>query len=352
MAPKDVTAEPYVDEQFIPADNGDYFLDAETAAVADERRLNQLGYKQVYNRTMTPFEQWAYTFNYTAPSGFIIGYYGYMYLYGGPVLIIWGFLATSFGTMCMAWAMSEIISAFPTLGSVYFWVFQLLPRGSKWAPFMSWYTGWVYLLGSFCGTALNEYLLANFIATVILLATGGAQNGGYELTPNQIFGVTAGVFFIHFWVSITNTHWLGRISTAGAAFQILSILTVCIVLLSVAPKLQSASFVFTTFVDAPDQGLSVAGGGFMAVLLGLPYYQSILTGFEVGSHVVEEVKTAAIAGPRAMCRSLYVTSITELCMLLAITFSIQNPDNILGSDTVTGMNRFQTSVYVGSGDAV
>lgn len=151
---------------------------------ADEVRLNQLGYRQEYRRVMSPFQQWAYTFSYTAPLGFVTGYYGYMYSYGGPVTIFWGFLATAIGTLCMALAMGEVISAYPTLGSVYYWVAQLVPR--KHAAWVSWFVGWVYLIGSFCGTALNEYLLAQFIAVMILLGTGGAQGGGYQLTQPEV----------------------------------------------------------------------------------------------------------------------------------------------------------------------
>lgn len=40
---------------------------------SDEKRLNELGYKQEYKRVMSPFQQWAYTFSYTAPLGFITG---------------------------------------------------------------------------------------------------------------------------------------------------------------------------------------------------------------------------------------------------------------------------------------
>ncbi|KAH9552921.1 hypothetical protein CY35_09G092800 [Sphagnum magellanicum] len=298
---------------------------------ADEKRLNELGYKQEYRRLMTPFQQWAYTFSYTAPLGFITGYYGFMYSYGGPVTIIWGYLATTFGTLCMAFGMSEIISAFPTLGSVYYWVAQLVPK--KHVAWLSWFVGWVYLFGSFCGTALNEYLLAQLLATCILLGTGGAQGNGYTLTAAQICGVTAALFILHFFVSIVNTPWLGLLSTIGAWFQILSIVVICITLLAISPKYQSAKFVFTHFVKAPGNGI---GSGLLVVLLGLPYAQSILTGFEVGSHVVEEVKTAAMAGPRAMIRSVYVTASTEFVLLLVLTFCIQNPDNVLGDNTMTG----------------
>ncbi|BBN07974.1 choline transport protein [Marchantia polymorpha subsp. ruderalis] len=291
----------------------------------DEKRLNELGYKQEYRRVMTPFEQWAYTFSYTAPLGFVTGYYGFMYSYGGPVTIIWGFIATAIGTLCMAFAMAEVCSAFPTLGSVYYWVARLVPQ--QHAPWLSWFVGWLYLVGSFCGTALNEYLLAQLISTMILLGTGK------QLSSTQIVAVTAGVFFIHFWVSIVNTRWLGRLSAAGAWFQIMSILGIVITLLAVAPKYQHPKFVFTQFVNAPGQGVKSKA---LVVLLGLPYFQSILTGFEVGSHVVEEVKTAATSGPRAMIRTVYVTASVEIVLLLVLTFCIQIPDNVLGDNTATG----------------
>lgn len=41
-------------------------------------------------------------------------------------------------------------------------------------------------MGSFCGTALNEYLLAQFIATIVQLGNGGALNNGYALTAAQV----------------------------------------------------------------------------------------------------------------------------------------------------------------------
>jgi amino acid transporter len=150
---------------------------------------------------------------------------------------------------------------------------------------------------------------------------------------HQICGVTAALFILHFCFSITSTRTLGILSSIGAWFQIISIVVICITLLAIVPHYQSAKFVFTHFVKAPGEGI---GSAALVVLLGLPYAQSILTGFEVGSHVVEEVQTAATAGPRAMIRSVYVTAGTEAVLLLVMTFCIQNPDNVLGSNTATG----------------
>jgi hypothetical protein len=55
------------------------------------------------------------------------------------------------------------------------------------------------------------------------------------------------------------------------------------------------------------------------------------------------VKTAAMAGPRAMIRSVYVTASTEFVLLLVLTFCIQNPDNVLGITTMTGMMQVLSS---------
>lgn len=151
---------------------------------------------------------------------------------------------------------------------------------------------------------------------------------------DQIAGVTAGLFVLHFFISIVNTKWLGRLSTLGAWFQVSSIVVIVVTLLAISPRKQSASFVFTHFEKAPGEGINSA---LLVVLLGLPYFQSILTGFEVGSHVVEEVTTAAMAGPRAMIRSVYTTASVEIVLLLVMTFCIQHPDHMLSEDTATGM---------------
>ncbi|EFJ37495.1 hypothetical protein SELMODRAFT_76242 [Selaginella moellendorffii] len=295
----------------------------------DERRLNELGYKQEYRRVMTPFQQFAYTFSYTAPLGFVTGYYGYMYCYGGPLVIFWGMLVTTLGTLSVLLAIAEVYSTFPTLGSVYYWVAQLCP-GMHW---LSWLVGWIYLVGALCGTALNEYLLAKFAQKMILLSTGGAQGGGFNLSSYQVTLVTTLAFAAHLGVSVVSSKWLGYLSSAGAWFQMAATFIVGVTLLGISPKFQSPKFVFTEFVRAPGQELH---SSWMIAAAGLPYFQAMLTGFDVGSHIVEEVKTAAIAGPRAMIRSAYLTAGIDMLLLFIMTFCIQKPENLLAFDTATG----------------
>jgi len=100
---------------------------------------------------------------------------------------------------------------------VYYWVAQLVPKKHK--AWLSWFVGWVYLFGSFCGTALNEYLLAQLLATCILLGTGGAQANGYTLTAAQVTRVLPTLYLSE--ASIC-WHRVGRVSGLKKELWVLS----------------------------------------------------------------------------------------------------------------------------------
>lgn len=52
-----------------------------------------------------------------------------------------------------AFAMSELCSAFPVSGGLYYWSFML---GGKHGPFASWMVGWINLLGQVYWLKLEE----------------------------------------------------------------------------------------------------------------------------------------------------------------------------------------------------
>jgi len=58
------------------------------------------------------------------------GLYGQGLLYGGPAVLVWGWVFASTMTFIVGLAMSELSSAFPVLGSLYFWSFML--TSSQW----------------------------------------------------------------------------------------------------------------------------------------------------------------------------------------------------------------------------
>ena len=74
----------------------------------------------------------------------LAGLYGIGLAYGGPAVLIWGWVLTSLMTMCVGLSMSELASAFPVSGGLYFWAFML---GRQCGPFASWCVGWMNFLG-------------------------------------------------------------------------------------------------------------------------------------------------------------------------------------------------------------
>lgn len=58
--------------------------------------------------------------------------------------------------------------------------------------------GWFNLLGQVAVTAAIEYSLANHLACMIVLGTGGAGTGGHVVTQGQLLGIYAGAAFVFF----------------------------------------------------------------------------------------------------------------------------------------------------------
>ena len=89
------------------------------------------------------------------------GLYGQGLLYGGPAVLIWGWVLTGFFTMLVGLAMSELSSKFPVSGGLYFWSYML---AGQYGPFASWLVGWLNLLGQVNSfPAVVYYLTTNLL---------------------------------------------------------------------------------------------------------------------------------------------------------------------------------------------
>ena len=67
--------------------------------------------------------------------------YGQAWNNGGPIAISWGWPIICGLILLVAFSMSELVSAYPTAGGIYYWASTL--GGPKWG----WFTGWFNLVG-------------------------------------------------------------------------------------------------------------------------------------------------------------------------------------------------------------
>ncbi|XP_024522017.1 amino-acid permease BAT1 homolog isoform X1 [Selaginella moellendorffii] len=307
-----------------------------------ERRLNQLGYKQELRREMTLLKIMAISFSTMTLFTGITPLIGPSYAYFGPAATVWGWVIVTFFTWFIGFAMAEICSSFPTTGSLYFWAAHL--AGPRWGPLSSWYCAWLEAIGLIAAIGTQAYAGAQALQNIILLASGTAKGGGY-LAPRGVF-LAMYVGFTLVW-AVLNTFALNVIALIDIVsmwWQVrdLLVLELCpscsllaffwtqviggglivILLPLVAPKTQSASFVFTKLETFPSiTGIDNRAYGFILSLLVSQYS---LYGYDSAAHLTEETKGADINGPIAILSSIGLVSVFGWAYILALTFSIQD----------------------------
>ncbi|EFN58316.1 hypothetical protein CHLNCDRAFT_142334, partial [Chlorella variabilis] len=297
----------------------------------DEALLRQMGYKQELRRGLSGFHNFAVSFTVVSVLTGLTGLYGLGFTYGGPVAIIWGWPVVSFFTLLVALSMAEICSAYPTSGALYFWSAKL--AGPRWAPLASWVTGWFNLLGQMAVTAGIDFTFAAFLSTIITLGTGGVNGEDpFVATQSQLLGIYAGTLVCHGLLNTFANRLLAILNGISVFWHVVGTFVFIVALLAVAPTHQSASYVFGHF-NKPDVGIASSG---LIFLLGLLMSQFTLTGYDASAHMTEETKDAAKSGPRGIVMTVVVSFFVGWLYLLALTFSIQNPDNLFDPASATG----------------
>src|SRR3954453_621303 len=125
---------------------------------ADEQRLAELGYKQELNRSWSGFQNFAISFTIISILAGCFTTYGQAWNNGGPIAISWGWPIISAFILIIGFCMSELVSAFPTAGGIYWW------GGSRAKPIHGWFTGWFNLIGLVAVTASVDYGCATFLS--------------------------------------------------------------------------------------------------------------------------------------------------------------------------------------------
>ena len=91
----------------------------------DEQRLAELGYKQELNRSWSGFSNFAISFSIISILAGCFTSFGIGWNNGGPAAIAWGWPTVSLFILVIGLCMSELVSAFPTSGGIYWWASKL-----------------------------------------------------------------------------------------------------------------------------------------------------------------------------------------------------------------------------------
>ena len=286
-------------------------------ALSDEEELHRLGYAQELVRRMSGFSNFAVSFTIISILSGCLTLYGYGMNTGGPAIIVWGWPIVGIMTLFVGLAMAEVCSSFPTAGGLYYWAAKLAPRNG---PAWSWFTGWFNFLGQVAVTAGIDFGAAFFLNAFLDIQWNFDDRPWHTI---MLFGF---ILILHGLLNSFGVRLVALLNNVSVWWHIIGVLIIVAALAITPAHHQSASFVFTHFVNNTGWG-----SAFYVVLLGLLLAQYTFTGYDASAHMTEETKSAAVAGPRGIIMSIVVSLIAGWILLIGVTFAIQNYGNEVGA---------------------
>jgi amino acid transporter len=288
----------------------------------DERRLAELGYKQELNRSWSGFSNFAISFSIISILAGCFTTFGVGWNNGGPAAIAWGWPIVAGFILIIGLCMSELVSAFPTSGGIYWWASKL--GGAK----AGYYTGWLNLIGLLAIDASVAYGCATFFDLPVgVYSPSWAAH--YSLT--RVFIEFLVVLVLVAGVNIFSSQLLAILNNISVWWHVIGAATVVLILLIVPDHHASASAVFTHTVN--NTGFFGGHTGGIAFLLGvLPLSfiltQYTITGYDASAHLSEETHKAANSAAKGIWRSIFYSGLGGWILLLAFLFAVQNESGV------------------------
>src|SRR5687768_10209899 len=239
----------------------------------DEKHLARLGYKQDLNRSWSAFSNFAISFSIISILAGCFTTFGQGFNNGGPVAISWGWPIVSAFILIIGFTMSELVSAYPTSGGIYWWASKL---GGPRAGF---FTGWLNLIGLVAVTASVAYGCATFIdLTLSVFSEGWAED--YSLS--RVFVIFLVLLALASILNIFSGHLMAVMNNISVWWHVIGAAAIVLILIFVPDQHQSFNYVFTErfnntgYFDGQTASLSF---WFIVVPFGFLLTQYTITGF-------------------------------------------------------------------------
>jgi amino acid transporter len=286
----------------------------------DERRLAEMGYKQELNRNWSGFSNFAISFSIISILAGCFTNFGAGWNNGGPISISWTWPLLGIFILIIGFTMSELVSAYPTSGGIYWWASKL---GGPKAGF---FTGWLNLIGLVAVTAGVSYGCATFI-DLTLSTWSESYLDGYSLT--RVFITFLVVLAVVSVLNIFSGHLMAILNNVSVWWHVVGASAIVLILVFVPDQHQSFSYVFTERFN--NSGYSEGSTSSMAfwfavVPFGFLLTQYTITGFDACAHLSEETETASMAAAKGIWRSIFYSVLGGYILLLAVVFAVPNND--------------------------
>jgi amino acid transporter len=333
----------------------------------DVADLHRLGYAQELFRSMGGFSNFAISFSIISILTGAVILYDYGLAWAGTAAVMIGWPLITVFVLLIAASMSEIASAYPTAGGLYYWASRM--KNKNWG----WWTAWLNLIGQFAIVAGINFAAAAFlnatIITPILDRIGIVYDNttllfGLSFLTGQI--VTMGILMvIELAMNIAGINLVAILNQVSVWWHIVIVAAV-VILVFLAGKPDESGL--TQFAIQPqdvagswNNNLGVVDlkyGPAISYPLILAFFFSLLqanwtyTGYDASAHVAEETVGARISSAWGLFMSVAVSAVVGFVFLVALSTHLPNLSTlfppVLDDTTLPASSQY----YFGGGVAV
>jgi amino acid transporter len=296
---------------------------------SDEKRLAELGYKQELRRGWSGFSNFAISFSIISVLAGCFTTYGQAWNNGGPIAISLGWPIISLLILCVAFSMSELASAYPTAGGIYYWASKM--GGPVWG----WFTGWFNLIGLVAVVASVDYICATFVQTLLGLYNVNFvfnfASTNVKYNDHVAFALFAIILIVGGLLNVFSSQLVSLFNRISVWWHVIGVAVIVVLLLVVPSHLQSFSFVFGHRIN--NSGFNNNMYWFYVLPLGFLLTMYTITGYDASAHLSEETHGADKSAAKGVWRSVFYSAVIGWIVLLAITFAAIHPSAMTASAT-------------------
>ncbi|KAF2104657.1 amino acid transporter [Rhizodiscina lignyota] len=300
------------DEKIVAADSpqsAEEGLTIRKGSVDDLDTLNVLGYRPELTRNRSMF---TLLFQSLAIAAIPYGEGGPLIsaIFGGGQLSIFvGWIVILVLNECIALSLGELASRFPTSAGPYYWAFQIAKTHKE---FVSFLTGWVWLVGNWTIT-----LSVNFGFASLIGATVSMYHADWTPKAWQLLLIFYAICLITLVICMFCNRWLPMVDTICAGWTAISIL---IILICLSVKADAGRHSASYALGHYDKSLSGWGG--FTFFIGLLPAAYTFSAIGMISAMAEECDHPATKVPTAISLCVPVGGFAGLFFVLPICFTL------------------------------
>jgi amino acid transporter len=333
----------------------------------DIKDLHQLGYAQELFRSMGGFSNFAISFSIISILTGAVILYDYGLAWAGTAAVMIGWPLITVFVLAIAASMSEIASAYPTAGGLYYWASRM--KNKDWG----WWTAWFNLIGQFAIVAGINFAAAAFLNATIITPLLSNLGITYDNTT-AVFGlsfltgqiVTMGILMlIQLIMNIVGINLVALLNQVSVWWHIVIVAAV-VILVFLAGKPDESGL--TLFAIEPqdtagswnnDLGfINLQYGPAISYPLILAFFFSLLqanwtyTGYDASAHVAEETVGARVASAWGIFLSVAVSAVVGFVFLLALSTHLPDLSTLFPAELTEENLAGASQYYFGGGVAV